>query len=147
MADKVVELRKTQDEQVAPVVAAKPARSRARLRLVLLVVIPLIALGVGSYFYLLSGRYISTDNAYVGAQKVLITPDISGKISRVMVAEGQRVNAGDALIEIDPAPFSLTVTQNEARLAGVRTEFANLKTNLASMTRRIALARESLDLK
>ncbi len=122
-------------------------RSRARLRLVLLVVIPLIALGVGSYFYLLSGRYISTDNAYVGAQKVLITPDISGKISRVMVAEGQRVNAGDALIEIDPAPFSLTVTQAEARLAGVRTEFANLKTNLASMTRRIALARESLDLK
>ena len=126
---------------------ARPARSRARLRLVLLVVIPLIALGVGSYFYLLSGRYISTDNAYVGAQKVLITPDISGKISRVMVAEGQRVNAGDALIEIDPAPFSLTVTQAEARLAGVRTEFANLKTNLASMTRRIALARESLDLK
>ena len=82
-----------------------------------------------------------------GAQKVLITPDISGKISRVMVVEGQRVNAGDELIEIDPAPFRLTVTQAEARLAGVRTEFANLKTNLASMTRRIALARESLDLK
>jgi len=147
MADKVIELRKTQEETAPPAVQARPARSRARLRLVLLVVIPLIALGVGSYFYLLSGRYISTDNAYVGAQKVLITPDISGKISRVMVAEGQRVNAGDALIGIDPAPFSLTVTQAEARLAGVRTEFANLKTNLASMTRRIALARESLDLK
>jgi membrane fusion protein (multidrug efflux system) len=147
MADKVIELRKTQEEPAPPAVQARPARSRARLRLVLLVVLPLIALGVGSYFYLQSGRYISTDNAYVGAQKVLITPDISGKISRVMVAEGQRVNAGDALIEIDPAPFSLTVAQAEARLAGVRTEFASLKTNLASMTRRIALARESLDLK
>jgi multidrug resistance efflux pump len=32
-----------------------------------------------AYFYLASGRYISTDNAYVGAQKVLITPDISGQ--------------------------------------------------------------------
>ena len=32
--------------------------------------------------YLAGGRYISTDNAYVGAQKVLITPDIAGKISR-----------------------------------------------------------------
>jgi len=147
MADKVIELRKTQEEPAPPAVQARPVRSRARLRLVLLVVLPLIALGVGSYFYLQSGRYISTDNAYVGAQKVLITPDISGKISRVMVAEGQRVNAGDALIEIDPAPFSLTVAQAEARLAGVRTEFASLKTNLASMTRRIALARESLDLK
>src|SRR3954454_19621172 len=146
MADKVVELRKTQDEQV-PVVQAKPARSRKPLRLVLLVVIPVIALAVGSYFYLMSGRYISTDNAYVGAQKVLITPDISGKIARVTVAEGQRVNAGDALLEIDPEPFRIAVTQAEARLAGVRTEFQNLKINLASTTRRIQFARETVDLK
>ena len=126
---------------------AKPARSRARLRLVLLVVLPLIALAAGAYFYLTSGRYISTDNAYVGAQKVLITPDISGKIAKVTVTEGQRVNAGDALIEIDPEPFRISVTQAEARLASVRTEFANLKTNLASLARRIALARETADLK
>jgi membrane fusion protein, multidrug efflux system len=151
MADKVVELRKTQDEpapDLMPAVEAKPARpSRKRLRWILLVVIPLIAAGIGSYFYLASGRYISTDNAYIGAQKVLITPDISGKISRVMVAEGQRVNAGDALFEIDPQPFLWSVTQAEARLASVRTDFANLKTNLASTTRRIALARETVDLK
>src|SRR5215213_2657077 len=146
MADKVVELRKTQDEPV-PVVQAKPARARKPLRLILLVVIPLIVLVVGSYFYLMSGRYISTDNAYVGAQKVLITPDISGKIAKVTVSEGQRVNAGDALLEIDAEPFRISVTQAEARLAGVRTEFLNLKTNLASTTRRIGLARETLDLK
>ena len=147
MAEKVIELRKTQEEQAPPAVQARPARSRARLRLVLLVVLPLIALAGGLYFYLQSGRYISTDNAYVGAQKVLITPDISGKIARVTVAEGQRVSAGDALIEIDPTPFRISVMQAEARLAGVRTEFANLKTNLASITRRIALARETVDLK
>src|SRR5205085_992387 len=147
MADKVVELRKTQEEQAAPTVAVKPARLRLPLRLLLLIIIPLIALAGGTYFYLASGRYISTDNAYVGAQKVLITPDISGKISRVMVAEGQRVNAGDALFEIDPQPFQWSVTQAEARLAGVRTDFANLKTNLASTTRRLALARETVDLK
>src|SRR2546430_6170542 len=147
MADKVVELRKTQEEQAPPAVATKPARSRVSLRLMLLVIIPLIALAAGSYFYLTSGRYISTDNAYVGAQKVLITPDISGKIAKVTVTEGQRINAGDALLEIDPEPFRISATQAEARLAGVRTEFANLKTNLASTTRRIALARETVDLK
>jgi membrane fusion protein (multidrug efflux system) len=149
MADKVVELRKTQDDAVAapPLAPAAPKRSRARLRWVLLVVLPLIALAAGSYFYLTSGRYISTDNAYIGAQKVLITPDISGKIAKVTVNEGQRVNAGDPLVEIDPEPFRIAVAQAEARLAGVRTEFANLKTNLASTTRRIALARETVDLK
>jgi membrane fusion protein (multidrug efflux system) len=147
MADKVVELRKTQDEQAAPAVTAKPARLRLPLRLLLLIIIPLIAFAGGTYFYLASGRYISTDNAYVGAQKVLITPDISGKIAKVTVAEGQRVNAGDALLEIDPEPFRINVTQAEARLAGVRTDFANLKTNYSSMARRIALARETVDLK
>jgi membrane fusion protein (multidrug efflux system) len=149
MADKVVELRKTQEETAAaaPAVAAKPARSRRPLRLVLLVVLPLIALAVGSYFYLASGRYISTDNAYIGAQKVLITPDISGKIANVLVSEGQRVNAGDALVDIDPEPFRIAVAQAEARLAGVRADYANLKTNLASLQKRIALARETVDLK
>src|SRR5262245_26183293 len=152
MTDKVVELRKTQEEHegeqaAPPSLATAPKRSRARLRAVLLVIIPLIALGVGSYFYLMSGRYISTDNAYIGAQKVLITPDISGKIAKVTVSEGQRVNAGDPLIEIDPEPFRIAMTQAEARLAGIRTDFANLKTNYASTAKRIALARETVDLK
>src|SRR6266700_756593 len=147
MSDKVVELRKTAEEASAPPAVAQPRPSRKRLRLVLLVVIPLIAVAGGLYFYLMSGRYISTDNAYIGAQKVLITPDISGKIAKVTVTEGQRVNAGDALIEIDPEPFRITVAMTQARLDSVKIDFDNLKANLASTTRRIALARETIDLK
>jgi membrane fusion protein (multidrug efflux system) len=147
MSDKVVELRKTAEEASAPSAVAQPRPSRKRLRLVLLVVIPLIALAAGSYFYLTSGRYISTDNAYIGAQKVLITPDISGKIAKVTVTDGQRVSAGDALIEIDSEPFRITVAMTQARLDSVKTDFANLKANLASATRRITLARETVDLK
>src|SRR5215467_11559776 len=120
--------------QEAPAAAATKARSlretfRAHRRLILLVILPLIALAVGTGFYLSGGRYISTDNAYVGAQKVLITPDISGKIAKVNVAEGQRVKSGDPLFEIDPEPCRFAVTQAEAKLATVRTDFANLKTN------------------
>jgi membrane fusion protein (multidrug efflux system) len=146
MSDKVVELRKSAEEAVAPA-AAQPRLSRKRLRLILLVVIPLIAVAGGLYFYLMSGRYISTDNAYIGAQKVLITPDISGKIAKVTVMEGQRVSAGDALIEIDPEPFRITVAMTQARLDSVKIDFDNLRANLASTTRRITLARETIDLK
>ena len=81
----------------------------------------------------MGGRYISTDNAYVGAQKVLITPDISGKVSRVLVQEGQHVAAGDDLFEIDPVPFRLAVTQAQSKLDSVRTDFANLKSNYRSL--------------
>jgi len=102
---------------------------RARARAILLVAVPAIALVIGLGCYLMGGRTISTDNAYVGAQKVLITPDISGKVDRVLVREGQHVAAGDDLFEIDPMPFQLTLRQAQSKLESVRTDFANLKSN------------------
>ncbi len=120
---------------------------RARLRVILLVVVPLIAATAGFTFYLYGGRYITTDNAYVGAQKVLITPDISGKISSIYVKEGQHVVAGDPLFEIDPVPYQLALTQAKSKLAGVRTDFNNLKTNLASLTKLVDYAQQSVEIK
>src|ERR1700724_2182526 len=76
-------------------------RLRDRLRLILLVIVPLLALIAGLAFYLAGGRTISTDNAYVGAQKVLVTPDISGKVASVRVKEGERVAAGAVLCGMD----------------------------------------------
>src|SRR5262245_41685510 len=127
---------------------APPATKRPkRLRFVLLVVVPLIAAVAGLALYLAGGRYITTDNAYVGAQKVLITPDISGKVSRVLVQEGQHVAAGDALFEIDPEPFRLALNQAQAKVASARTDFANLKTNHAALGRLIDLAQKTVELK
>ena len=101
----------------------------------------------GLAFYLASGRYISTDNADVGAQKVLITPDISGKVQRVMVKEGQHVAAGDPLFEIDPTPFRLAVSQAQSKLDSVQTDYNNLKSNLASLTKLADLAQQNVELK
>ena len=120
---------------------------RARARTILLVVVPLIALVIGLEFYLTGGRTISTDNAYVGAQKVLITPDISGNVSQVLVREGQHVAAGDDLFEIDPAPFKLAVRQAQSKLDSVRTDFANLKSNYQSLSRLVELGQQAVDLK
>ncbi|HKA71291.1 MAG TPA: HlyD family secretion protein [Xanthobacteraceae bacterium] len=129
-------------------VPAPPSTKRPkRLRFVLLVVVPLIAAVAGLALYLAGGRYITTDNAYVGAQKVLITPDISGKVSRVLVQEGQHVAAGDALFEIDPEPFRLALNQAQAKVASARTDFANLKTNHAALGRLIDLAQKTVELK
>jgi membrane fusion protein (multidrug efflux system) len=120
---------------------------RDRLRLILLLVIPLAALAGGLTFYLASGRYISTDNADVGAQKVLITPDISGKVQHVAVKEGQHVAAGDPLFEIDPTPFRLALSQAQSKLDSVQTDYNNLKSNLASLTKLADLAQQNVELK
>jgi len=114
------------------------------LRLVLLIVVPLAVAAGALKLYLAGGGTITTDNAYVGAQKVLITPDVSGKIARIVVEEGQRVARGDVLFEIDPTPFRLAETQAKARVAAVRTEFANLKSNLQALNRQTALAADSM---
>ena len=72
-----------------------PVKPKRRwLRRMLLIVVPLLAIAGGLAFYLQGGRYISTDNAYVGAQKVLVTPQISGTVSAISVSEGQHVSAG-----------------------------------------------------
>ena len=96
--------------------------------MILLVGLPALALLVGLGFYLSGGRYISTDNAYVGAQKVLITPDISDKIIHVAVVEGQHVKPGDELFTLDPVPFRLALDSAQAKLATARSNYDKLKT-------------------
>src|SRR6185312_5862735 len=108
-------------EPAAQTAGTAPRRRKRDLlrryrRTLLLVVLPLIALIAGLTFYLSGGRYVTTDDAYVGAQKVLITPEVSGKIDKVSVKEGQHVKTGDLLFEIDPAPFRFAVQQAEAKL-------------------------------
>jgi membrane fusion protein, multidrug efflux system len=132
--------------------AAEPHRRlmaamRRYRRVLLLVVLPLGTLIAGLIFYLNGGRYVTTDDAYVGAQKVLITPDISGKIEKVVVREGQQVNEGDVLFEIDPVPFNLAVQQAKANLDQVRTTYNNLVTNIKIYGQMAELAQQSTDLK
>ncbi len=128
---------------------AKPAprAGRKRLRMVLLIVLPLIALTVGGIFYMLGGRYISTDNAYVGAQKVLITPDISGKITHIAVIEGQHVKPGDVLFTLDPVPYRLALRQAKAKLDAARSDYDKLNTALASLITLADLAQKNVVLK
>ena len=116
-------------------------------RTLLLVVLPLVAVIAGLVFYLNGGRYVTTDDAYVGAQKVLITPDISGKVDKVVVREGQRVNEGDALFEIDPVPFQLAVDQAKATLAQAKTSYENLNANIKIYGQMADLMQQSADLK
>jgi membrane fusion protein, multidrug efflux system len=133
-------------------IAAQPRRRlmaglRRYRRTLLLVVLPLVALIGGIVFYLGGGRYVTTDDAYVGAQKVLITPDISGKIEKVVVREGQQVKQGDVLFEIDPIPFRLAELQAKATLDQAHTTYDNLKANLKIYDKMAQLMQEGVDLK
>jgi membrane fusion protein, multidrug efflux system len=154
MSDKPLKIVPAPEAKVAPVaeapVAEKAAASRGsrkRLRMILLVGLPLIAVLAGGAVYLMGGRYISTDNAYVGAQKVLITPDVSGKVIHVAIKEGQHVKAGDELFTLDPEPYRLALAQANAKLAAARVDYDKLKTNLTSLNTLAELAKKNVALK
>ena len=116
-------------------------------RFLLMVVLPIVALIAGLAFYLNGGRYVGTDDAYVGAQKVLVTPDISGKIQKVVVKEGQSVKKGDELFEIDPVPFRLAADEAKAQLAQAQTTYDNLVANIKIYGDMLDLAQQGVDLK
>jgi membrane fusion protein (multidrug efflux system) len=135
-----------------PKLAAEPRRRlmagmRRYRRFLLLVVLPLVAAIAGITFYLNGGRYVTTDDAYVGAQKVLITSDVSGKIISVTVKEGQQVSTGDTLFQIDPLPFQLAVAQARARLEDAKANHDNLVANVALYSQTLEIVNAGIALK
>jgi membrane fusion protein (multidrug efflux system) len=116
-------------------------------RFLLMVVLPIVLAIAGFTFYLNGGRYVGTDDAYVGAQKVLVTPDISGKIEKVVVREGQLVKQGDELFEIDPVPFRLAVDEAKAQVAQAQTTYDSLRANIKIYGDMLGLAQQGVDLK
>ena len=135
-----------------PKLAAEPRRRlmagmRRYRRFLLLVVLPLVAAIAGITFYLNGGRYVTTDDAYVGAQKVLITSDVSGKIISVTVKEGQQVSTGDTLFQIDPVPFQLAVAQARAKLEDAKANHDNLVANVALYSQTLEIVNAGIALK
>lgn len=68
------------------------------------------------YFGFQSIAYEKTDNAQVEAHAVLLAPKIAGYVTKVNVIEGQKVKAGDVLVEIDERDYqnALAVVKGEA---------------------------------
>jgi membrane fusion protein (multidrug efflux system) len=62
----------------------------------------------------------STDDAYLHANYVWISPQLNGQISKLFVAPNQYVKAGDPLFEIDPRQYQQALTKAENQLLLVK---------------------------
>jgi len=134
----------------APPAAQAPLvvkRKRGFSRFVMLVVIPLVALALGFSWWLSSGRYVSTDNAYVGADKSLITPQVTGAIVAVHVVEGQKVKVGDPLFDIDPKPYEIALALAKGKLEAAKVEFANLQSSFTTNIAQIKMGEDAVNVR
>jgi membrane fusion protein (multidrug efflux system) len=89
--------------------------------------IPLIMAVIGLLLYLRSGRFVSTDDAYIKAARVSISADISARVSDIPLVDNQLVHKGDVLLRLDSRPFEIAEQEAEAQLAGARLQVAAMK--------------------
>jgi membrane fusion protein (multidrug efflux system) len=95
-------------------------RKRRRWRRILLLLGPVVVLIGAAYVYATGGRYEGTDNAYVQAHMVSISPEISGRVVAVPVHENQPVKQGDILLQIEPEPLKIAIAGAQANLEAAR---------------------------
>ena len=118
--------------------------SRTLKRTVFLIVIPLLAICVGLYLYAAGGRYVSTDNAYVKANVIIISPEVSGRVTSVLVVDNQAVEANDVLIQLDSSPLEITLNRARAQMAVIRTELESLRADYGETVVQEQLAKDKV---
>jgi membrane fusion protein (multidrug efflux system) len=124
---------------------APPRRGwRRRLRGVLLLLGPLVALTAGAYVYYTSGRVVETDNAYVKADVAMVSAEVAGPIATLRVRENEPVEAGDVLFTIDDRPFAVALARADAQLAAIDDFVESTRASYAQALAQLELARTNL---
>ena len=103
----------------------------------LLICVP-VALAVGGlWFYMSSGRYVTTENAYVKLDLIVVTAEVTGRVVDVLVEDNQQVVPGDVLFRLDPRRFEIELARREAELGAARQRVralqARYKTKIAEL--------------
>lgn len=123
-------------------VARWPLWRKPKLLLTVLVALigPLVAAGIGGYLYLASGRFVTTDNAYVKADKIAVSADVSGRVAEVLVHMDEGVGRGQPLFRLDAEPFRIALERAEARLASAIQETDAVRAIYEQKVARLKLA-------
>jgi membrane fusion protein, multidrug efflux system len=126
--------------------AARPRQwmSARGLRLLLLFALPAVIVMAGVWWYLTSGHYVSTDDAYVQADIVSVSSDVAGRVVGVDVRDNDYVKAGQVLIRLDDRPYRNAVAQAVAQLANARLQVEALRATYRERLAELAAAQDTL---
>ncbi|HIL83028.1 MAG TPA: HlyD family secretion protein [Pseudomonadales bacterium] len=109
-----------------------------------LIVIPLTAICVALYLYAAGGRYVSTNNAYVKANIIIISTEVSGRVTSMLVADNQAVEANDILLQLDSSPLEIALNRARAQMAVIRTELESLRADYGETVVQAQLAEDKV---
>ena len=97
-----------------------------------------VVVAVGGFaFWLTGGRYVSTDDAYIEANKLMVSSDVSGLVAEIDVKEGQLVHKGDVLFKLDPKPFQIALANAKSQLTQSKLTIRSMEEDYKRMLRDI----------
>jgi membrane fusion protein, multidrug efflux system len=136
-------------ERTATVRDVPVRRHRLGLRPVLLAASAVALLGVtgwyGNYWWTQGRFLVSTDDAYLQADNVLISPKVSGYISEVPVEDNQPVKAGQVLARIDDRDYRTALAVARANVDAAQADIDNLVQQIAEQQLTVVQARATVD--
>lgn len=101
------------------------------------VLLPAIVLLVlaGGYFgvqwWLYTLHHVSTDDARVKGTLITISTEVAGRLVRILIEEGQQVQQGDLLAQIQPDTYEIEVALRTAALEAAYSQLASAEADLA----------------
>ena len=129
-------------------VASKAGKKLDRTRLTrwaLFGLLPLVLIA-GGYYYFTGGKIMSTDDAYVDAEKVGISTDVAGLVQDVDVTDNQHVTVGQVLYRLDPRQFQIALDNAKANLAQTALSIDAMKQDYKHMLSDAAAQQAQVDL-
>jgi membrane fusion protein, multidrug efflux system len=127
------------------VLKAKGSDRRLWRRVLMLGGVIIVVVG-GIVFWLTGGRYVGTDDAYIQANKLLVSSDVSGTVANVDVREGQIVHRGDVLFRLDAQPFRIALEQAQSHMAEVAQTIRSMEQDYKRMLSDIEAQRAQVQL-
>jgi membrane fusion protein (multidrug efflux system) len=121
----------TTQQAPPPMIAAASTRlprvGRRRVARAVMWSLPFVAIAAALFAWLTSGRFISTDNAYVKGDRVYIATEIAGPIVDVPIRENQHVTKGQLLYKLDDTPYRNQLARIDAEIESARADIKGLK--------------------
>jgi membrane fusion protein, multidrug efflux system len=81
-------------------------------------------------YYQHSRSFESTDNAFIEGGVIQVSPRVSGQVVQIYVADNQRIQKGDLLLEIDSRDYELRVAETKARMADAEARFSSAQSGV-----------------
>ena len=128
-----------------PAKPAQHAKKKRSLRAPLLALGPIVVLAGAIWMYLGGGRYAATDDAYVKADVVNVSNDVSGIVAEVAVKEGQLVKKGDLLFRLDDEAYGIALDGARAQLGIVANQLNAIRANYNQARAQVDQAKADVD--